>query len=157
MCCCSDKIVNVITPPAEVTNVAASAAGATTDGLRPDPDQDRCQERAAADPVDPAHAPHYGGQDHQHGGRDQPGGTVRLTGASGPGEHQPDAQRHQDGGDHQVEDARAGDQLDPDDRSGDDAGQRPGDEHQGQVPAGLSLPPGSGTAPPASRLRCTAG
>jgi hypothetical protein len=37
MCCCSAKSVNVITPPAEVTNVAASAAGAASDGLRPDP------------------------------------------------------------------------------------------------------------------------
>jgi hypothetical protein len=30
-------MVNVITPPAEVTNVAASAAGATWAGLRPSP------------------------------------------------------------------------------------------------------------------------
>ena len=36
-CWYSDKIVNVITPAAEVTNVEASAAGATSDGLRPEP------------------------------------------------------------------------------------------------------------------------
>jgi hypothetical protein len=80
MCCCSAKSVNVITPPAEVTN-AASAAGAPRRACCPTR-SDRCQERAAADSVDPAHAPHYAGQDHQHGGRDQPGGTARLTGAS---------------------------------------------------------------------------
>jgi hypothetical protein len=32
MCCWSAKIVNVITPPAEVTNVEASAVGAASDG-----------------------------------------------------------------------------------------------------------------------------
>jgi hypothetical protein len=32
-----DKMVNVITPAIEVTNVEARAAGATSAGLRPDP------------------------------------------------------------------------------------------------------------------------
>jgi hypothetical protein len=31
------RIVNVITPASEVTKVEARAAGATSDGLRPDP------------------------------------------------------------------------------------------------------------------------
>jgi hypothetical protein len=37
MCWRRDKMVTVITPLAEVTNVAASAAGATWAGLRPSP------------------------------------------------------------------------------------------------------------------------
>jgi hypothetical protein len=43
----------------------------------------------------------------------------------------------------------AGQGLNPDDRSGDDAGQGPGDEHQGQPAAGLPLPP-----VPVQRSRC---
>ena len=36
-CTCRDKIVNVATPATEVTNVEASAAGATSAAGRPDP------------------------------------------------------------------------------------------------------------------------
>jgi hypothetical protein len=55
--------------------------------------------------------------------------------AGWPGEREPDAERHQHRGDDQVDDARAGQQFDPDDRSGDDTGHGSGDEHQGQAPA----------------------
>ena len=42
------------------------------------PDQNRGQDRAAADPLDTAYAPHDGGQGHQRGGLDQPGGAARF-------------------------------------------------------------------------------
>jgi hypothetical protein len=61
--------------------------------------------------------------------------------AGGAGGGQPDAERQQQGGDQQVEDAGAGNQFDPDDRSGDHAGQGPGDQDQREPPAGLVLPP----------------
>ena len=71
----------------------------------------------------------------------RPGRLVRVAGAGGAGGGQPDAQRQQQGGDHQVEDEGAGDQLDADDGSGDHAGQGPGDQDQGESSAGLVLPP----------------
>ena len=81
------------------------------------------------------------GQEDQHGGRDLAGRAGRVAVAGGPGGGQPDAERQQQGGDQQVEDAGAGNQLDADDGSGDHAGQGPGDQEQGQPPAGLVLPP----------------
>src|ERR1700722_4215015 len=104
-------------------------------------DQDGCQDRAAADAVDSANAAHRGGQDHQDRDGDQPGRASGILRAGWPGECQPDAERRQYGGDDQVEDAGPGQKFDPDDGSGDDTGQGPGDEHQGQAPAGLPLPP----------------
>ena len=68
-------------------------------------------------------------------------GWSALSSTGGAGGGQPDAQRQQQGGDQQVEDARAGDQLDADDRSGDHAGQGPGDQDEGEPPAGLVLAP----------------
>src|SRR4029077_1433778 len=108
------------------------------------PDQDGREDRAAADPVNTAGAAGQDGQGDQHGGRDaagRPGSLVRgvVSGRAGGG--QPDAQRQQQGGDQQVEDAGTGDQFDADDRSGDHAGQGPGDQEQGQSAAGLVLPP----------------
>jgi hypothetical protein len=61
--------------------------------------------------------------------------------AGGAGGGQPDAERQQQGGDHQVEDAGTGDQFDADDRSGDHARQRPGDQDQREPAAGLVLLP----------------
>ena len=93
-----DKIVNVITPATEVTNVEARAAGATSAAGRPDPISMRCQDRAAADPVDPADTAHQGRQDDQHRGRDLRGAGGRVAVAGGPGRGQPDAERQQDRG-----------------------------------------------------------
>jgi hypothetical protein len=65
-----------------------------------------------------------------------PGRAAGIVLAGGPGQGQPGTQRQRDGGDHQVEHARTRQQLDADDRSGDDAGHGPGDEHQDQAATG---------------------
>ena len=78
-------------------------------------------------------AAHRSGQDDQDRDRDQPGRAVSVLWAGGPGERQQDAERHQHGGNCQVEDARPR----QDDRSGDDTGQGSGNQHQGEAPAGL--------------------
>jgi hypothetical protein len=54
------------------------------------------------------------------------------------------AERKQDGHDDEVEEAGAGQQFDADNRTGGDAGQRPGDEDQNERAPGLALPPVSG-------------
>ena len=134
-------MVNVIDASDRGHERGRQRGGSDLRGPPPGPDQDRGQDRAAADPVDPPDAAHRGSQDDQHGSRDQPGRAAGIVLGSGPGQGQPDTERDQDGGDHQVEDPRAGQQLDADDRSGDDAGHGSGDEHQGEAAAGLSLPP----------------
>jgi hypothetical protein len=55
-------------------------------------------------------------------------GPAGVTCGYGRGRGQPAAERSQDGGDHQVEYTRAGQQFDADDRSGDDTGHCPGDQ-----------------------------
>jgi len=45
--------------------------------------------------------------------------SAGVTCGYGPGRGEPAAERNQDGGDHQVEYTRAGQQFDADDRSGD--------------------------------------
>ena len=52
-------------------------------------------------------------------------GPTGVTCGYGPGRGEPAAERNQDGGDHQVEYPRAGQQFDADDRSGDDTGTVP--------------------------------
>src|SRR6185437_13377376 len=74
-------------------------------------DQDRGQDRSAADPVDTADAPGHGGQADQDEGGDVAGRAdrlVRVVVAGGAGGGQPDSERQQQGGDHEVEDTRAG-------------------------------------------------
>ena len=113
-------------------DVGGRAAGA---------DQDRSQDGAAADAVDAADAADQAGQrDQDRGGNvTRRADGVCLPGRPGGGELHPE--RKQDGGHDQIEDLRAGDQFDADDRSGDHAGQGPAGEQQGQAAAGLTLPP----------------
>src|SRR6516162_8476198 len=103
MCCWSARIVNVITPPAEVTNVEASAAGATSDGLRPDPIRTGARNAPPPMPWIPPTHPTTAARAVSAGAGISLAGRWRI-GASGPGQHQPQAQRDQHGGDHQVED-----------------------------------------------------
>ena len=105
------------------------------------PDQDRGQDRAAADPVDAARAAGHQRQRDQHGYRDAAGWAVRGAVAGGRDGGQPDPQRQQEPGHHQVKDAGAGHELDADDRPCDHAGQGPGHQGQRQPPAGLVLAP----------------
>ena len=136
----SDKMTKVIMLASEVTSVDARVAGRPrmACGLTPSgpgPGTRRLRARRSRprtqprQPARPAPEPGSAGPD----GRDCPGGRAWSG--------QPGTQRQQDGGDHQAEDARTRQQLDADDRSGDDAGHGPGDEHHGQAAAGLSLPP----------------
>jgi hypothetical protein len=110
-----DKMVKVTTPAIEVTKVDARAAGATCAGGRPLGDQDGCEDRAAADAVDPAGAAHRGGQGDQGGSRDEPDLPGRAVRLGGPGERQPQPEREQGRCDDEVEDVRAGQQFDADD------------------------------------------
>jgi hypothetical protein len=133
-----DKIVKVITPATEVTNVDAS--GGDFRWLPSGADQDWCQDRAPADSVDAAGASHRGPHEQQDRSRDQPHPAVGPILASWPGQRQPKAERKQ----HATTKSKTrgpGQQLDADDRSGDDAGHGPGDKYQGQAATGLSLPP----------------
>jgi hypothetical protein len=93
--------VKVATPAMEIMKVEARAVGARSVGA----DQDR------------------GGNVTR-----RPGG-ICSPGRPGGGEPRPE--REQDGGYGQIEDLRAGDQFDTDDRSGDDAGQGPASEQRG--------------------------
>jgi hypothetical protein len=84
--------------------------------------------------VDAADAAHRCRQHGQHRSRDRPRRAAGLCAAGGLGQGQPGAEREQDGGHHQVE-GHAGRAAA---RSGDDPGHGPGDERQGQSPAGLA-------------------
>ena len=82
----------------------------------PGADQDRRQDRAAADAVDTADAAHGRRQRRSGRDRDQAAPAARVRRADGvAGQGQPDAQREQHRGDHEVEDLRPRQQLDPDD------------------------------------------
>ena len=105
------------------------------------PDQDRRQDRAAAYPVNPAGTAHHDSQDHQHRNGNHPGRSSGYARGRWAGQRQPAAQRDQDHRGHHIKNVLAGEQFHPDDRPGDDTRQRPGDEHQGQAPARLPLPP----------------
>ena len=139
-----------MTPWLRVTNAEASAAGG--DGLsdrlrgsdlRPGPGgQDRATARSSC----------------RSRPRSRPRRSASTTGseagpcvvrtalrdrAGWPGEQQPDAHRDEDCCwlANCSNTCRAGEQFDADHRSGDDTGQGPADEQQGQPSPGLSLPP----------------
>jgi hypothetical protein len=118
-----DKMARVITPATEVTRMAARAAGATWDGCRPVPIRVGAKSEPPPIPSMPPTQPTAAARIISTG----PGGRVAC--GSGLGNGEPSPERDQDGGDRQVEHVRAGDQLDADDRTG--------DEHQGQASAGL--------------------
>ena len=140
-CCWRDKTAKVLTPATDVTNVDASAAGATSRRRAATPDQDRRQDRATADAVDPADAADCRGQHDQHRSGDGPVAVAPLALTGDATGRQPAAERNQDPGDDQVEDSGAGQQLDPDNRSRDHARHGSGDEQRGQRTASLPLPP----------------
>ena len=72
---------------------------------RAQPGPDHRYYAAMARATVPPTQPVKDGQDDQHGGREVPGRPCRGVVAGGAGGGQPDAERQQQGGDHQVEDA----------------------------------------------------
>ena len=80
-------------------------------------DQERCQDRAAADAVNPAHAAHCGREGDQDRNWDSPDPVARIVGPGWPGESQPDPERPENGAHDQIEDAGAGQLPGADNRS----------------------------------------